>query len=336
MLSQAATLVPKPTGLERFLRTTYGDMAPASFESYGFPFKSNYVEFSGRKIHYFDEGDGPVVLLVHGNPTWSFLYRKMIPLLAAGGFRCVAPDLLGFGLSDKPIHESAYSFRGHVDILTKLITELNLKGVTIVGHDWGGPISFRYAIDHKDNVRGLVILNTFLSERKLPFWFRALFRSGALASFLIRRLDLYRWLAFTGGFARAPGSDIIRQYKMPHPTAASRAGIAAFVKMIPTRASDETARLIHEIAQVLSRWEVPILVLWSDKDPVFPLHEGMALADHLPISQFQQLQNAGHFLQEDAGEEIAREVIQFLENQIFKGSGSAKRLSRSLRHTIAS
>jgi len=130
-------------------------------ERFQYPFKENYHEVDGIRLHYVDEGSGPPILMVHGQPTWSYLYRKMIPPLVAAGYRCVAPDLMGFGLSDKPEDESAYSLQRHVGLVKGLVEKLELQGVTTVGQDWGGPISLRYAIDHQDNVRALVVLNTF-------------------------------------------------------------------------------------------------------------------------------------------------------------------------------
>ena len=119
----------------------------------GFPFESHYATIDGIKLHYVDEGEGPPILMFHGQPTWSYLYRKMIPPLVAAGFRCVAPDLMGFGMSDKPNAESTYTLRRHVELITGLVENLKLEGVSIVGQDWGGPIGLRYAIDHQDNVR---------------------------------------------------------------------------------------------------------------------------------------------------------------------------------------
>ncbi len=120
----------------------------------GFPFESHYATIDGVKLHYVDEGEGPPILMFHGEPTWSYLYRKMIPPLTKAGFRCVAPDLMGFGMSDKPNSESVYALRRHVELMAGLVDSLKIEGVTIVGQDWGGPIGFRYAIDHQSNVRG--------------------------------------------------------------------------------------------------------------------------------------------------------------------------------------
>ena len=135
-----------------------------------------------------------------------------------------------FGLSDKPSNESSYTLRRHVELVTGLVEKLQLKGVTIVGQDWGGPISLRYAVDHQDNVRSMVILNTMVRMRPIPLLFTLVFRNGGFSSFLISNLDVFRKLAFRHGwpFRRPVEASVLEQYRMPHPDAASRAGIAAF------------------------------------------------------------------------------------------------------------
>ena len=174
-------------------------------ERFEFPFKENYAEIDGVRMHYVDEGTGPPIVMVHGQPTWSYLYRKMIPPLVAAGYRCVAPDLMGFGMSDKATDEAAYTLRRHVELVTGLVEHLELKGITTVGQDWGGPIVLRYAIDHQDNVQALVILNTAVRLMPVPAIFKALLRSGGFSSFLSKRLDLFRLMMFSGpklGFRR--------------------------------------------------------------------------------------------------------------------------------------
>ena len=286
-------------------------------ERFEFPFKGNFEEIDGVRLHYVDEGSGPPVLMVHGQPTWSYLYRKMIPPLVAAGYRCVAPDLMGFGLSDKPEDESAYTLRRHVELVTGLIEKLELKSITIVGQDWGGPIGLRYAIDHQDNVKALVILNTLVKPMPVPLWFKAAFRSRGLSSFLIRRLDLFRKISFGPGpmFRRPVDRRAKEQYRMHHPTAASRAGVAAFPKMIPTSENHPNYEYINEIDRTLQKWDIPVLVMFSDKDPAFKADEGYRIAKMVPNGRFQLVRNAGHYLQEDAGEEIAERMVTFLRDE---------------------
>ena len=286
-------------------------------ERFQYPFKENYHEVDGIRLHYVDEGSGPPILMVHGQPTWSYLYRKMIPPLVAAGYRCIAPDLMGFGLSDKPTDESVYTLPRHVELVTGLIGKLQLEGITIVGQDWGGPISLRYAIDHQDNVRSLVILNTLVKTTPIPLLFSLVLRSGGFSSFLIRRMDLFRKMAFRRGwpFRRPVDSRAMEQYKMPHSTASSRAGIAAFPKMIPGNDRHPNAKYISEIDATLREWDVPVLVMFSDGDIAFKVDEGQRIAEMVPNGRFQIVRNAGHYLQEDAGEEIAERMVTFLRDE---------------------
>ena len=286
-------------------------------EPFLFPFKENYEVIDGVRLHYVDEGSGPPILMVHGQPTWSYLYRKMIPPLVAAGYRCVAPDLMGFGRSDKPTNESVYTLRRHVELVTGLVEKLELKGITTVGQDWGGPIGLRYAIDHQDNIRALVILNTLVKTTKIPLLFSLVFRSGGFSSFLIRRMDLFRKMAFGGRlmFKRPMDPRAMEQYKLPHPTAATRAGIAAFPKMIPGNDRHPNAQYISEIDATLRQWDIPVLVMFSDKDIAFKVEEGQRIADMVPNGRFHPVRNAGHYLQEDVGEEIAERMVAFLRDE---------------------
>ena len=279
-------------------------------------FEEHYEVIDGIRLHYVDEGSGPPILLVHGQPTWSYLYRKMIRPLVAAGYRCIAPDLMGFGLSDKPTDESAYTLGKHVELVTGLVEKLQLAGVTIVGQDWGGPVGLRYAIDHQDNVRSLVILNTRVKITPVPLLFTFVFRNGGFSSFLVRRLDLFRKIIFRRGwpFRRPLEGGVMEQYKMPHPTAASRAGIAAFPKMIPGNDRHPNAAYISQIDSVLRNWDVPVLVMFSDGDIAFKPTEGQRIAEMVPDGRFQVVRNAGHYLQEDAGEEIAQRMVTFLRD----------------------
>ena len=283
-------------------------------EETALPFAGRHHEIDGLRIHCVDEGRGRPLLLLHGNPTWSYLYRRMIPPFVEAGYRCVAPDLMGFGLSDKPEDEGAYSLERHVRIVTELVDRLGLVDVVSVGHDWGGPIGLAWAIRNRDHVRALVLLDTFVAPvERLPRVFRALFRQGRLSSFLVRRLDLFRAAAFGFGFRRRLDHEAAEMYRMPHPDAASRAGISAFPKMIPTDDDHPNAPALREIEDALREWDVPALVVWADRDVAFPVEAGRKVADTLVDGRFHVVERAGHFLQEDAGEEIAERTIAFLD-----------------------
>jgi haloalkane dehalogenase len=259
------------------------------------------------------------------------------------GYRCFVPDLMGFGLSDKPDDESAYSLQRHVLQMTQLIEHLGLHGLTVVGQDWGGPVTLRYAIEHQDNICALVLLNTFVQrfpvnkrERRerdiitcpLPPGFTFLFKGGAYSSFLVRRLDFFRkfvWLKWrTGnpskllgaGFRRPVDPRAMENYLMPHDIPTRRAGLAAFPKMIPNRADHPNAEYIDQIRRELETWDIPVTVIWPDGDMAWKPDEGARIAQMVPDGEFYLVRNAGHFLQEDAGEEVATRLIRFLNKRI--------------------
>lgn len=311
-----------------------------------YPFTSRFATVDGVRLHYLDEGEGPPIWLMHGNTTWSYLYRKIIPPLVRAGYRCFVPDLMGFGLSDKPDNEEAYSLHRHIAQMTALVEHLGLRGLTVVGQDWGGPITLRYAIEHRDNVHALVLLNTFVErfpanerERRerdiitcpLPPGFTFLFKGGAYSSCLVRRLDFFRkfvWMKWrTGnpsrllgaGFRRPVDPQAMENYFLPHNAPTKRAGLAAFPKMIPNRAEHPNATYIDQIRRELETWNIPVTVIWADGDMAWKPDEGARIAQMVPDGEFYLVRNAGHFLQEDAGEEVAARLIRFLDKRIKPG-----------------
>ncbi len=311
-----------------------------------YPFQSHYMTIDGIRLHYLDEGKGPVIWLMHGNTTWSYLYRKMIPVLVESGYRCFVPDLMGFGLSDKPTEESSYTLKRHVELMSGLIRSLDLRNIVTVGQDWGGPISLRYAIEHKDNICALVILNTFIErfptnhqERKelnivtgpLPPGFTFLFKGGAYSSFLVKYLDLFRkfvWMKwrtgnssvlFGSGVRRPVDPQVMDNYLSIHNTASKRAGLAAFPKMIPNRGDHPNATYVDQIRKDLEHWNIPVKVIWSDGDMAWKPDEGVRIAQLVPDGDFSLIHDAGHFLQEDAGVEVAQYIIDFLHHRMASG-----------------
>ena len=300
----------------------------------------------GVKLHYLDEGEGPVIWLMHGNTSWSYLYRKMIPPLVAAGYRCFVPDLMGFGLSDIPHEESAYSLQRHVALMTALVEHLDLRDMVVVGQDWGGPVVLRYAIAHRHNVRALVLLNTFIErfaasraeQRRLdiitgplPPGFDFLFKGGARSHWLIKRLDLFRRFVWMGwrngnhsrlgaGFRRAVDPRAMDEYRAIHAHPENRAGLAVFPGLIPNRADHPNAEYINEIRRVLGEWEVPVQVIWADGDLAWSLDQGERIARWVPDGEFYRVRNAGHFVQEDAGEEVAQQMIGFLQRRLARAA----------------
>ncbi len=308
-----------------------------------YPFQSRYAVVEGVRLHYLDEGTGPVIWLMHGMPMWSYVWRNVIPPLVVAGYRCFVPDLMGFGLSDKPSDEKAHTLQRHVALISGLIKQLGLTDIIVAGQDWGGPIALRYAIENKHNVTALVIFNTFVErfpknqhERlardiitcPLPRVYTLLFKSGTFSSFVVRRLDVFRsfvWLkwrsgnpskALGAGFRRPVDLRAMAEYRRPHDTPAKRAGIAAFAKLIPDHVTHRNAEYIDAIRREITGWQIPALVIWPDGDMAWKPDEGERIASLIPDSEFYLVRNAGHYQQEDAGAEIASCIIQFLDTRV--------------------
>jgi haloalkane dehalogenase len=273
----------------------------------GWPYEPRYVEQDGLRMHYAVEGAGNPILLLHGEPSWGFLYRRMIPGLAAVG-RVVVPDLLGFGRSDKPVDRAAYSYDMHYSAIERLLLELDLRELTLVVHDWSGPIGLRFAVEHADRVARLVILNTGVgvgapSEPWLRF--RALVREVGTAFTASRLVQV--------ACVSRLDDDAIRGYDAPFPVGEAKAGALAFPELVPTEPDHPSAAAMLEVRDALSRWEKPALVLFSDSDRVFSPAHAERMAAHIPGALPAEIvADAGHFLQEDKGEEIAARVARFV------------------------
>lgn len=275
---------------------------PDWFDQALFPFDSHFLEIGDGRVHYVDEGDGPVLLMLHGQPTWSFLFRHLIRELR-DDFRCVAVDYPGFGLSEAP---AGYGFRvhEHVAVIERFVHELDLNGITPVMNDWGGPIGMAVAVRHPERVRAFVIGNTWAwpeTGTRAKIFSRVL--GGPLGHVLVRRLDF-----FTRGIPRMVQrelSDAERaMYQGPHPTAESREPVHVFPREIL-----DARPLLEEIEQGLDQVaDRPALIIWGTKDPVFRENERRRFeaifADHHTVV----LEQAGHYLWEDAPGEIATAI----------------------------
>jgi haloalkane dehalogenase len=258
-------------------------------------------------MHYLDEGSGAPVLLLHGEPTWSFLYRTIIPQLTERS-RCIAPDYFGFGRSDKPEAREWYSYDRHAESIARLAEQLDLRDLTVVVQDWGGPIGFRFAIEHADRVARLVVMNTGIGARApSEEWLR--FQA------FMRRVDLD---IVAGQLVRLslvqPTSDaVIAGYDAPFPTRESRVGIAQFPELVATSSDHPTAPKMLEVREALRTFDHPALVLFSDSDPIFSRRAAEVIADLLPNAELDPpVEGAGHFLQEDRGETIGRRIADWL------------------------
>jgi haloalkane dehalogenase len=258
---------------------------------------------------YLDEGAGEPVLLLHGEPTWSYLYREVIPPLLDGS-RVVAPDFFGFGRSDKPTDPAWYSYDRHTASVHALVEALDLRRLTIVVQDWGGPIGLRVATESPERVDRLVILNTGLGAGRMPeVWlrFRELMRSVGDEVQPSRLVRL--------SCVRPVGDDVLAAYDAPFPDAASKAGVVAFPELVPAEPEHPNTRPMLRVRAAMERWEKPTLVLFGDSDPIFPPETAEGIAALIPgAGPAELVAHAGHLVQEDAGDEVGDRIARFLRD----------------------
>jgi haloalkane dehalogenase len=273
-----------------------------------FPFQSTYREYEGLRLAHLDQGDGPPVVFFHGEPTWSFLWRKVLPAVRDGGYRCIAPDLPGFGRSDKPLGLDWYSYDRHTEAMLALFEELDLRGATVVVHDWGGPIGLRVAVEMADRVDRLVALDTGLftgHQQMNEAWM-------AFRAFVERTEDVPVGLLVRRACKKDPGDEVIAAYEAPYPSAASKAGARAFPLILPTSPEMPGAAAGQRVLEALRGDTRPKLFLWADSDPVLPLETGRRFAAALGGEIDQVIADASHFLQEDAGPQIGELIAAWL------------------------
>jgi haloalkane dehalogenase len=248
------------------------------------------------------------VVFCHGEPTWSFLWRKVIPPVRDAGYRCIAPDLPGFGRSDKPVDPDWYTYDRHSEAVSQLILDLDLHDATVVVHDWGGPIGLRAAVDQADRIARMVILDTGLFTGHQPMteaWV-------AFRDFVERTDDLPVGFLVRGACKRDPGEAVIAAYEAPYPNAQSKAGARAFPLMLPTSPDMPGAAAGQRVLEALRDDPRDKLLLWADSDPVLPLSTGERFAAALGTEITHVISDASHFLQEDAGDEIGRLIADWL------------------------
>jgi haloalkane dehalogenase len=274
----------------------------------GYDFEPHYTELDGLRMHYVDEGSGDPIVCFHGEPTWAYLYRKMLPPLVAGGNRVICPDYAGFGRSDKPTERGWYTYDRHVELVTRVLEELDVRSATVVVQDWGGPIGLRWAVENPDRVARLAILNTGLFTGRVSKGFMA------WRDFAERNPDLPVGFVVGGATASDVPEDVVAAYEAPFPNAESKAGAAQFPLIVPISEEMAGASEMRAVMDALSRWDKPALVAFSDQDPVFPYpRAGEAFTSVIPTAAEQvRIEGASHFLQEDRGEQIAEEILRFL------------------------
>lgn len=276
-----------------------------------FPWKPSYTEIHGLRMAHVEAGEGLPVLMLHGEPTWSFLYRKMIPGIAAAGYRAIAPDLIGFGRSDKPRDRHIYSYQQHVDWMVAWIEAQNLTDITLFCQDWGSLIGLRVAAEHPERFARIVVGNGFLptADRPVPVAFKA-------------------WRAFARFTPVFPTGRIVQSGTRRHLTSAERAaydapfpderykqGARAFPQLVPTEKCDPAVPANRAAWKALGRWRKPFLTTFGKKDPILGSAD-RPLQQHIPGAAGQphrQLPHASHFLQEDAGEQLADIICGFIQ-----------------------
>lgn len=279
----------------------------------GYNFESNYVQITyDLRMHYVDEGekDSPVILLLHGEPSWSYLYRKMIPKLVESGFRTIAPDLIGFGKSDKFTDQSAYSYRNHLDWLQVFIDKLNLKEITLFCQDWGGLLGLRLVAAQPDNFVRVIASNTTLptGQFEMPKSFMQ-WREFSRTS---ENFDIGK--VIDGGTASELSAEVIAAYNAPFPTEEYKAGARIFPSLVPYLPEDSEALNNVKAWEILSEWKKPFLTIFGSEDTIMKGAEKL-FKSIIPgcKGQAHQMLHAGHFIQEEKGEELAEAIAVFCE-----------------------
>jgi len=278
----------------------------------GWTYEPRYLELDGVRIHYVDEGprSAAPVLLLHGEPSWSFLYRKMIPGLVEAGHRVVAPDLVGFGRSDKPARREDYTYERHVAWMAGVVGALDLQGTTLFCQDWGGLLGLRLVAEHPERFARVVAANTGLptGDEKISEAFLA------WQAFSQKTEVLPVGRIIQSGCARSVAADVVAAYEAPFPDESYKAGARQFPLLVPTRPDDPASDANRAAWRSLERFEKPFLTAFSDSDPVTKGAE-RPLQKRIPGASGQPhvtIERAGHFLQEDTGEELGRLVAQFI------------------------
>jgi cis-3-alkyl-4-acyloxetan-2-one decarboxylase len=272
-----------------------------------FPFEARFVSVGDTRLHYVDEGspDAQTTLFVHGNPTWSYLWRRPIAELAGDARRCVAFDHMGFGRSDKPPYLSAYTLQVHIDNAVKFVDALDLDDITLVVHDWGGPVGLGAFVQRRERFREIVLLNTWAWELPsfLPPFLRE-FRTAGLGEILALGGNLFVE-SIPGGMAQRDVDPLMMEaYRAPFPDYWSRAATLAFQREIPLTERDPSAPLLRRIHDELEQLDIPVRIVWGMRDRVFqPMFLDQWL-EIFPKAEVTRIPGAAHFVPEDAPDEL--------------------------------
>jgi haloalkane dehalogenase len=278
-----------------------------------YPWQPDYHEWEGLRLAYLDEGEGQPVVLFHGEPTWSFLYRKVIAVLLDKGYRCIAPDLIGFGRSDKPTDIGWYSYDRHVESVASLLEALDVHDGVFVVHDWGGSLGLRIgAIEAPQRAARFVAMDTGLFTGRQTMseaW-------HAFRDFVARTEDLPVGMLVKNACATDVPNEVIAAYEAPFPSPESKAGARAFPLMLPLAPEEPGAAKGQEVADALRADRRPVLLMWGDSDPVLPLDPvGRKVQSLFPTAEaLTTIHDGGHFVQEDQGHEIGALIADWLAN----------------------
>jgi haloalkane dehalogenase len=273
-----------------------------------FPWQPRFREHDGLRLAHVDEGDGPPVVMFHGEPTWGFLWRKVAPPLLEAGHRVILPDLPGFGRSDKPTDPGWYSYDRFTAVMADLLERLDLRGATFVVHDWGGPIGLRLAVEHPQRVDRIVAMDTGLFTGRQPMseaWHR-------FARFVANAEELPISLLVRRGCHADPGDAVAAAYDAPFPDEASKAGARAFPAILPLTPDAPGAAAGARVLAALREDRRPLLLLWGAEDRPLPPQAGEAFASALGRAAPRLVPDAGHFLQEDQGGLIGATIADWL------------------------
>ena len=317
-----------------------------------FPFKANYLTIGDTRIHYLDEGptNGEVIYLLHGEPAWSYLFRKMIPVLVDAGYRVIAPDMVGFGKSDKYISVEDYTHQMHVDKMTQLIVELDLNNITAHVHDWGGLVGLRVVAEEPDRFSRIIasntsliatgrgVLNDIFSFIAYPlFKFSIWFQGPATWEEFIGGDGFTGWIRYSkstdnidvGGIMQTLGTVSASErvgYEAPYPNATYKAGAQIFPYLIPS----ELRKNEKAYRDVFEKWDKPFLIANSDNDPVTSNNPRLVeMLKRVPTAEEIVIKGPGHFIQEEAGPEYAQLIIDFISGNP-KGFSVEKKLDNFL------
>ncbi|MFO7552668.1 MAG: haloalkane dehalogenase [Haliea sp.] len=287
----------------------------------GFDYQPHYLQVSDfeggeLRMHYLDEGaeDGAIVLLLHGEPSWCYLYRKMIPIITAAGLRVLAPDLIGFGRSDKPAARNDYTYARHVGWMQSFLDQLDLQAINLVCQDWGGLLGLRLVAENPERFDSVVAANTFLptGDTELGPAFEK------WRQFSQETPEFHVAGVIKGGTVTPLAQEVLDAYNAPFPDESYKEGARQFPMLVPASPEDPAAEANRRAWEVLRQWQKPFLTAFSDSDPVtagvdsyfqkfIPGARGL---DHVTIN------NGGHFLQEDQGEALAEVVVRFLQEKV--------------------